>query len=229
MTTYLVATTKPWNVKAFHNHAPALPGEWSLVTAPEELTATLLDRLRPRYVFFPHWSWKVGPEILERAECVCFHAADVPYGRGGSPIQNLIVRGHTETKLTALRMVQALDAGPIYLKRALSLDGRGQDIFERMGELVWQMITEIVHTEPVPQSQQGEPLVFPRRKPEQSCLPKTGSLDQLFDHIRMLDAETYPTAFLDHGCFRLEFTYPIQQDDLISAKVTIRRKDNAAD
>jgi len=35
---------------------------------------------------------------------------DVPYGRGGSPLQNLIVRGHTETKLTALRCVRDLDA-----------------------------------------------------------------------------------------------------------------------
>ena len=229
MITYLVASTKPWNIKAFHVHASALPGEWLLVTTPEELTAAFLDRIRPRYVFFPHWSWKVGPEILERAECVCFHAADVPYGRGGSPIQNLIMRGHTETKLTALRMVQALDAGPVYLKRALSLAGRGQDIFERMGELVWQMIAEIVHTEPVPEPQQGESLVFPRRKPEQSCLPETGRLDQLFNHIRMLDAETYPVAFLDHGCFRLEFTCPTYQDDVISAKVTIRRKENASD
>ena len=60
-------------------------------------------------------------EIIKRFECVCFHMADVPYGRGGSPLQNLIARGHRETKLTALRMVEDFDAGPVYSKMPLCL------------------------------------------------------------------------------------------------------------
>ena len=39
---------------------------------------------------------------------------DVPYGRGGSPLQNLIVRGYSEIKLTVLQMVKAFDAGLVY-------------------------------------------------------------------------------------------------------------------
>ena len=42
---------------------------------------------------------------------------DLPYGRGGSPLQNLIINGHKETMMSALRCVQELDAGPIYLKK----------------------------------------------------------------------------------------------------------------
>ncbi len=37
------------------------------------------------------------------------HMTDVPYGRGGSPLQNLIARGHTSTKLTAMRMTAEVD------------------------------------------------------------------------------------------------------------------------
>ena len=58
---------------------------------PEDLTPERLASLDPRYVFFLHWSWKIPAEIHTRFECVIFHMSDVPYGRGGSPLQNLIV------------------------------------------------------------------------------------------------------------------------------------------
>lgn len=221
MSRYLVATTKPWNIDAFRRRTPQIPGEWSLVQDPAELTTGLIDRLRPRYVFFPHWSWRVPGDVLAAAECVCFHMTDVPYGRGGSPLQNLIARGHAETKLSALRMVTELDAGPVYLKRALSLDGRAQQIFERAADLVYDMIAEIIAAQPQPQDQQGTAAVFPRRLPDQSRLPDDGSLQSIYDHIRMLDAESYPAAFLDHGRFRLEFVKARLADDGVVAEVRI--------
>jgi len=52
----------------------------------------------------------------------------MPYGRGGSPLQNLIVRGYRHTKLTALRMVEEFDAGPVYLKEDLCLEGNAEEI-----------------------------------------------------------------------------------------------------
>ncbi|MBN2752911.1 MAG: hypothetical protein JXQ84_09410 [Rhodospirillaceae bacterium] len=222
MTTYLVATTKPWNISAFHRCVPNLPGDWHLCTHPEDLTTETIEKLQPRYIFFPHWSWLVGQEILARAECVCFHASDVPYGRGGSPIQNLIVRGHAETQISALRMTRELDAGPIYMKHPLSLRGRGQAIFENMAELIWKMIARIVATEPTAQPQNGDVVVFPRRTPAQGALPNTGDLQNLYDHIRMLDADTYPPAFLDHGAFRLEFSHAELENGTLTAQVVLR-------
>ncbi|MBY0429665.1 MAG: hypothetical protein K2Q10_00585 [Rhodospirillales bacterium] len=223
MTCYAIATIKPWNLAAFHRRAPRLPGEWLLIERPEELTAERLRQKPVRYVFFPHWSWRVPAEVLAAAECVCFHMADVPYGRGGSPLQNLIARGHRATVMSALRMVEELDAGPVYLKRPLDLGGRAQDIFRRAAELTWDMIAEIAAGEPLPLPQQGEPVVFPRRTPEQSRLPGEGDAQALYDHIRMLDADTYPRAFLEHGAFRLEFTEARCEGDAVIATVTIRR------
>ena len=104
MSNYIVATIKEWNIKEFHEKTPKLPGNWHLVSDKQELTIELINSLKPRYIFFPHWSWIVPEDILNNAECVCFHMSDVPYGRGGSPLQNLIVRGHKNTKITALRM-----------------------------------------------------------------------------------------------------------------------------
>jgi methionyl-tRNA formyltransferase len=65
---------------------------------------------------------------------------DVPYGRGGSPLQNLILDGQTSTMVTALRMVEEMDAEPVYDKRPMILGGRAEDIYLLAGELCWQMI-----------------------------------------------------------------------------------------
>jgi methionyl-tRNA formyltransferase len=221
---YAVATVKPWNVTAYHRHAPSLPGRWQLIDRPEDLSAERLLAMRPRYLFFPHWSWKVPAEILEAVECVCFHMTDVPYGRGGSPLQNLIARGHTATMLTALRMTAEMDGGPVYLKRPLDLSGRAQEIFARAADLTFAMIAEMVAGEPEPVAQAGEVTVFRRRRPEQSRLPEAADLAGLYDHIRMLDAETYPQAFLESGHLRLTFSHAELGEGTLTARVTISRK-----
>ena len=101
---YLVASTKPWNRRVFNEIIAGYPGTWHFVSRPAELAPERVSSLAPRYIFFLHWSWEVPSEIVNNYECVCFHMTDVPYGRGGSPLQNLIVSGHRRTKLTALRM-----------------------------------------------------------------------------------------------------------------------------
>lgn len=221
---YLVATIKPWNVAAYHRRVSALPGSWRIVCERDELTCELIDRWAPRYVFFPHWSWGVPRDIFERVECVCFHMTDLPYGRGGSPLQNLIARGHESSVVTALRMVEEMDAGPIYLKLPLTLDGRAQDIYERAADLIFDMIGEIVRTEPTPAAQEGEVTGFERRRPDASVLPAIGSIRGTYDHIRMLDAETYPRAFLDHGDFRIEFSRAALKANSVTARVVIHRR-----
>jgi len=218
---YVVVTTKPWNLSQYAARAPRWPGIWHLIEKPEDLTYEGLAAIAPRYVFFPHWSWKVSPEITRDFECVCFHMTDVPYGRGGSPLQNLIVRGHEKTVVSALRMTSEIDAGPVYMKSALSLDGSAQDIFERASATVFDMIESIATLNPQPSPQSGQPVIFKRRMPAESVLPQGGSLKSVYDHIRMLDAETYPKAFLTHGSFRIEFSRAARTRDGVEATVRI--------
>ena len=67
------------------------------------------------------------------------------------------------------------------------------------------MILEIISDLPTPQKQVGEVAHFKRRKPNQSKLTNLKSIDELYDHIRMLDCDGYPKAFLEFENFRLEF------------------------
>ena len=227
--TYLVSTVKPWNLAAFERWRPKLTGNWLAVCDRADLSEAVVGTLNPRYIFFPHWSWIVPKEILSIAECVCFHMTDVPYGRGGSPLQNLIARGKKSTVVSALRMVPELDAGPVYLKCDLDLSGSAESVFERAAELIFHMADEIARNEPEPVPQEGEPVVFPRRTPAESVLPGEGSLEAVYDHVRMLDAETYPRAYMNHGDFRIEFRNASLRDDAVECEVTIKQGGGNAD
>jgi methionyl-tRNA formyltransferase len=221
---YIIASCKSWHRSGFEYLSRQEEGQWIWVASMGELLLSVKDVPGLRYIFFLHWNWDVPVEIWSRYECVCFHMTDVPYGRGGSPLQNLIVAGHESTKLSALRMVDEMDAGPVYAKREMTLDGRAEDIYMRAGALSFEIIRWMVRNEPVPVAQQGEPVMFKRRKPQQSLLPMDGSLQTVYDHIRMLDAPTYPHGFVKHGGFRLEFSNAQLQDDEIVARVVIRKK-----
>lgn len=229
MKRYVVATRKPWNHRVFHERLSHLEGEWHLLTSLEDFEQADLTSIGPDMIFFPHWSWMVEENIVSRYECVAFHMSDLPYGRGGSPLQNLILRGRERTKLTAFRMTDELDAGPVYNQRDLSLSGTAESIFIRAAELIGEMIEEIVRETPEPSPQEGQVTTFSRRTPEESEISEIVTLHDLHDFIRMLDAEGYPRAFLEHEGFKMEFTRSAEYDEEIRADVRITAKEEHED
>jgi methionyl-tRNA formyltransferase len=218
---YILVGCRPWNRPLFDEVISKYEGEWHFIGSRDELTSASVHAINPRFVFFLHWSWKVPDEIVNRFECVCFHMTDVPYGRGGSPLQNLILRGHRETKVSALRMTSEFDAGPVYCKETISLEGAAGEIYIRAGEIAARMIARIIREQMTPVPQAGEAVIFKRRKPEESNIAELRSLSQIYDYIRMLDAEEYPHAFLEAGAFRFEFRKAAQFADRVEAQVTI--------
>lgn len=192
--------------------------------AREDLDLQRLEDISPRYIFFPHWSWKIPREVYDRFECVIFHMTDLPFGRGGSPLQNLISRGIYETRLSALRCVEQLDAGPIYLKRPLSLYGTAEEILVRSSKLMEEMIEKIIYEQLQPIPQEGKPVVFNRRSPADGDLSGLEHLEQVFDFIRMLDGEGYPPAFIETKHLRFEFSRASLRLGEVVADVRITKK-----
>lgn len=123
-------------------------------------------------------------------------------------------------------MVEDLDAGPIYIKRNLSLKGRAEDIYRRASKITVSMILEILKKQPKPFPQKGRVVKFRRRHPEESRLPEVGGIAKWYNWIRMLDAATYPRAFLKIGDFRLEFHSAIKKRNKLEAKVVITQGAN---
>ena len=203
----------------------ALPGRRVVrIRSRAELVRAVLEALDPELVVLPHWSWLVPASVHERFECVIFHMTDLPYGRGGSPLQNLIVRGHTETMISALRCEAGLDTGPVYFKRRLSLDGTAEEILQRASDVIAGMIVDIVRDRPVPVPQAGDLVTFTRRRARDGDLAPLQDLQAVHDYIRMLDAEGYPPAFVDTEHLHIEFAEARVMDDFVTATVRIRRR-----
>ena len=218
---YIVVGSKPWNRNVFYEKIINYPGEWLFIGSQEEFSLSEIKKVNPRYLFFLHWSWKLPSELIDTYECVCFHSTDVPYGRGGSPIQNLIVRDHESTKLTALRMTKDFDAGPVYYKSELCLAGNAEEIYIRATYLSAKLIQRIINEQPELTPQSGDIVNFKRRRPEESEIPSANSLQKLYNHIRMLDAEGYPKAFIQHEGFRYEFSRCALYNGRVVADVNI--------
>lgn len=129
---FALASNRPWNRALGHRLQERTGARFRLIDTPSALTAERLDADGIEAAFFPHSSHKIPASVFGSFECVIFHMTDVPYGRGGSPLQNLILRGHEDTVISALRCVEAMDAGPVYLKRPLHLNGSAEENRIRM-------------------------------------------------------------------------------------------------
>jgi methionyl-tRNA formyltransferase len=225
--TNIVVSEKEWNkelISALKNQHKSV--NWLLINTRSDFNTTVLRTLKVNKIFIPHWSYIIPEDIYSNYECIVFHMTDLPYGRGGSPLQNLIERGHTVTKISALKVVKELDAGPIYLKRELRLSGTAQEIFSKANDVIEGMINAILSNDLIPIEQSGEVVNFKRRKPEDSNINELEDLKKVYDYIRMLDADGYPHAFLETSNLKLEFTkaHFNTDDEIITAHVRILKK-----
>ena len=220
MATYFFASCQAWYRPMFDEIIKTSRDNWSYIANTDELLLGLSNS-SPRYIFFVHWNWVVQESIWSTHECVCFHMTDVPYGRGGSPLQNLIMAGQTQTMLSTLRMIKEMDAGPVYAKTPLNLEGSAQEIYLRAGRLSVEIIQWMIEKNPQPEPQEGEVVFFKRRKPGQSGLPNSGSLQNAYDFIRMLDADGYPSAFIEHGEYLINFRKVRFEGDCLVAEAKI--------
>nr|WP_319392050.1 hypothetical protein [uncultured Desulfobacter sp.] len=219
--TYVIASSKNWNPDMADNLAKQVNARVIQIEQEPELTLDRLDKIEPDKIFFPHWSFPIDSSIYQTYECIIFHMTDLPFGRGGSPLQNLIERGIYQTKISAIRCDAGIDTGPVYLKKPLSLYGSAEEIYIRAGKTIMEMMVAIVETDPTPIPQTGEPVCFKRRHPEQGGIKQLESLEQVFDYIRMLDAPGYPKAFIETDRLRLEFSRAALKKGSILADVQI--------
>ena len=225
MKKYIILSEKKWHKELCDHLNSFFKGNWVLINDKDNLNLENLSYIKPNKIFIPHWSYIISSEIIEKYECIIFHMTDLPYGRGGSPMQNLILEGKNDTKITAIKATSELDAGPIYLKKDFSLAGTAEEIFIRGTKIVKNMIIEIIMNNIKPKPQKGKPTYFKRRKPEQSNIEELEEIEKIYDYIRMLDAEGYPKAFIETKYFKFEFSRAnFKTDKTIIADVKISRK-----
>lgn len=212
MDNIVIATIKEWNIENYFKLKSGLDKQYNfyLISNKEELTFENLENINPKYIFFPHWSWIIEENIYKSFNCIVFHMTDLPYGRGGSPFQNLIMNKVYDTKISALKVDGGIDTGDIYIKTDFNISiGSAEENFIRLSNIIFEtMIPKLMKEDITPIKQSGEATVFKRRKPEDSDMNKQNdfSIPKLYDFIRMLDADGYPKAFIQLENLHIEFS-----------------------
>lgn len=192
------------------------------IRTKEELSMEYLKEINPNIIFFPHWSWQVKKDIVDQFDCILFHTAPLPFGRGGSPIQNLIIRGFKESPVCAVKMTEKLDSGPIYLRKIVSLEGNLREIFNRISTEIENMIILISAGEfNIPKEQIGDGFNFTRLGRADNAIDISLTIEEIYDRIRMVDGFDYPRAYLTLDDKVIEFTNATIDTAKVCANATI--------
>jgi len=227
MQNIIIATIKEWNKKNYFKLKTKYQNKYifHLITSRDELTKEFVDHLQPKYIFFPHWSWIIPSDIYNSYESVVFHITDLPFGRGGSPLQNLIINEIYNTKISAIKVTNGLDTGDIYLKEPLDITkGSAKEIFTQASDIIFlTMIPKFLTKKLTPTPQSGKVTIFKRRKKEQSNIAtlENPDINKIYDFIRMLDAEGYPKAYIDLNNIRIEFSDVENKNNILQGKFEV--------
>jgi methionyl-tRNA formyltransferase len=150
------------------------------------------------------WSWILPDAIVDRTLCLGLHPSDLPKYRGGSPIQNQIIDGILDSKMSLFELKSGIDSGPIWRQSDLSLRGDSMaEIFDNLEKSTIHVVTmffeDFPDIEPKIQNLDDGSFYW-RRNSEDSKLEKIDfnfeNLIPLYNKIRCLTAP-YPNAFIE--------------------------------
>lgn len=176
-------------------------------------------------IFFFHWNYIVPKSIYNYFECINIHTSNLPDGKGGSPLQNQILDDIVISKVNTLRMSDnGLDAGPIYCSQNITLQGNLSDIWYLLSQVSFNLISKIIDENIIPVEQpKGEFINYKRRKDNQIPFESANNLKKIYDFIRMLDDDNYPSAHLIIGQYKLNFNRANFNGEKIHADVIIEK------
>lgn len=130
---------------------------------------------------------------------IVIHASDLPKGKGFTPMKWQIREGKNDIVLTLFEAVEAVDAGPWYLKETIHYSGYEllDELQQIMAEKIISMALEYVTKyELLPgQEQKGEETIYRRFRNEDDRLDIDKSIREQFNHLRTSDNDRFPLWF----------------------------------
>ncbi len=225
MNKYVIVSSKDW----FSRHKKSYQFKKLKVieiSNKKKLNIRNLRKINPKYIFFVHWNEKVQEEIYKNFECIVFHTSPLPFGRGGSPIQNLIIRGVKKSPVCAIKMTKVIDGGPIYYSMNINLNGTISEIFSKIAKKIEKLIIKICKKNPKPLNQKGKVVKFYRLTNLDNKILNKYSLKEIYDRIRMVDGEGYKKAYIKFGNYKLEFSNSTIKKNKLIAKVKFYKSDS---
>jgi methionyl-tRNA formyltransferase len=157
-------------------------------------------------------------KILQRNEHnFVIHESDLPEGRGWSPISWQVLEGKKRIPIVLFEATEELDAGAIYLKDHIELDGTEllAEIKQKQGEKTVELIFRLLERLPniKGEPQKGVPTYYPKRTRKNDALDPYKTIIENFNHLRIVDNEKYPAWFEYQGQRYLIKIFKIETDE----------------
>jgi len=174
-----------------------------IMISKEEYSEKIIYDENPDLILWYGWSWIIPHNILKKYYSIMLHPSPLPKYRGGSPIQNQIIKGETTSAVTLFKMDGGIDTGDIIYQEVLSLEGDLKDIFKRISYIGIDLSVKMLNNFPnlilTPQDN-SKSTYFKRRTPEQSEITleelRGSTSKDLYNKIRALQ-DPYPNAFIN--------------------------------
>ena len=161
-----------------------------------------VDEFSPDIILFYGWSWIIKDEILTKYDCFMLHPSKLPEFRGGSPIQNQIIRGVKNSAVTIFKMDSGVDTGDIVYQENLNLSVSLNEIFQSMTKIgskgTIHLIENYQNIKYIKQDNSKSSYYKRRKKHESEITLKElqeKPSNYIIDKIRMLD-DPYPNAYI---------------------------------
>jgi methionyl-tRNA formyltransferase len=104
-----------------------------------------LKSLKPDFIITAAFGQFLPKAILDipTVEALNLHGSILPKYRGGAPIQRAIMNLEKETGVSLMRMVQKMDAGPVYaVKKTLIGSKTTGDLMDELGQMAAELLIE---------------------------------------------------------------------------------------
>lgn len=148
---------------------------------------------------------KIMPEeyLNKNEHNLVVHESALPKGKGFAPMAWQILEGKNEIPIYLIEATKYVDAGKIWLKDIITLDGTelSNEWRNLQGiktiELCMGFVTNYQNLNS--EEQVGEENFYKKRNPEDSELDVNVSIKEQFDLLRIVDNKDYPAFFRING------------------------------
>ena len=93
---------REWALNIYDALANNTDHTYLIIRSQAQFDEDSLRDFKPDLILFYGWSWYVAETLLQDYTCLMLHPSPLPKYRGGSPIQNQIIAGEKNSKVSSV-------------------------------------------------------------------------------------------------------------------------------
>jgi len=155
-----------------------------------------LREVRPEVMALAAFAALIPNNVLAIAPILNVHPSLLPRWRGAAPIQAALLAGDTETGVSIIQLVQALDAGPILLQERITIAPEDDylSLEPRLASLGARLLVRALAESPPPRPQEDAQATFCERiARDDARIDWSHSAESIWHQVRAYRA--WPQAF----------------------------------